>query len=155
MVKTQMRRREYAALLATAAVIALLFCTPLNMAGVIGTSMEPTITENDLVVIAPLAAGEPAVGDIIAFRPQQGMGVAIAHRVVSIEDDGTIRTRGDNLATTDPYHIRPEEIAGRVVLIIPYAGAAMRIVTSPAGYLAFILIPGLLLIAYEIKRSRS
>ncbi|WP_211531076.1 signal peptidase I [Methanocalculus chunghsingensis] len=149
-----MRKSEYAAFIATAAVIALLFCTPLNMAGVIGTSMEPTITQNDLVVIAPLAAGEPAVGDIIAFRPQEGVSVPIAHRIVSIEDDGTIRTRGDNLAATDPYHIRPDQIAGRVVLIIPYAGAAMHIVTSLAGYLALVLIPGLLLIALEIQRMR-
>jgi signal peptidase I len=154
MAETQVRRGEFAALLAVAALLLLLLCSPWHPAAVAGTSMEPTITRNDLVMIAPVDAGDLAVGDIIAFRPQEDDMVPIAHRIVSIDGDGTIRTRCDNAAMPDPYAVRSEQVAGRIALIIPHAGAAMRVVHSTAGYAALILIPGLLIVAHEIRRMR-
>jgi signal peptidase len=130
---------------------------PVRLCPVAGHSMEPAITAADLVVVGPVQVNELKVGDIIAFRPQNGgdgKEPYVAHRIVAIDPSGDFRVKGDNLASEDRNPVEPGDVAGRVLFTIPRAGTVMRVASSPVGYLIFILLPGIVLISDELKKLR-
>ena len=125
---------------------------------VIGDSMDPVFVDNDLLMTVNENNQKFIIGDIIAFRPQHGeewQGPTIAHRIVAIDEAGHITTKGDNVGFADPYDIYPADVIGRVVLVLPGAGAVMRVATSFYGYLALVLVPSLWLIINELRHLRG
>ena len=67
--------------------------------------------------------GRFSVGDVIVYKiPQQK--VPIIHRIVAENGDGTFQTKGDHNAGQNSYErsVAPEQIHGRVILIVPYLG---------------------------------
>lgn len=137
-----------------------MFCPnlPFGIYAVDGSSMEPTVSDDDMLVLVHVSPKMLKTGDIIAFRPQHGkewQGPPIAHRIVAIDEAGHITTKGDNVGSADPYDICPGDVIGRVVLVIPGAGAVIRVATSAYGYVALVLIPSLWLIANELKNLRG
>ena len=78
-----------------------------------GTSMNPTLSESDVLAIEPYNNRPVRIGDVIFFLPPQRE-KPVVHRVVCISPEG-FRTRGDNNSREDPWIIHPEDIFGRVV----------------------------------------
>lgn len=133
-------------------------CMPFTLHTIVGTSMEPVITSNDMVVLMPVNDKDLQGGDIIAFRPHDSGDwnrPPIVHRIIAMDDSGRITTKGDNRDITDRYEILPSDVVGRTVLVLPYAGAVMRILTSVVGYVGFVVIPALLLIIGELRVIRG
>lgn len=76
----------------------------------------------------------PKVGDIIIFTPGAGSSAPrpIIHRIVNINEQGIIQTKGDhnkdqlttsnNLYKTDETNINQEQIIGKAILKVPYLG---------------------------------
>lgn len=103
----------YAACWATVAVVALI--SLLASAGiehrtVLTGSMTPTYNVGDIVWYAP-SSGEHGndlrVGQAVLIAPEGNADNAYTHRVVSIDDDGTVSTAGDAFAgdgLTDIFH---------------------------------------------------
>jgi len=114
-----------------------------------GSSMEPTITSDDLVVVEPGAGF--GVGDVVTYQHRvEGETYTFTHRVVGVEGD-SLRTKGDSLAVEDRYEVEREDVVGRVVLVIPMVGGFLRFVDSPVGLPAFVLFPASLLILAETR----
>ena len=65
----------------------------------------------------------PHVGDIIIFQ-KPGSAESIIHRVVKINDDGTLQTKGDNNNGQLGFEtgIKKEQLLGRAVAVIPIMG---------------------------------
>ena len=86
----------------------------------VGTSMEPTQYEDDLIICdTTVTVDDLAVGDIICFERGDE---SICHRVVDkgTEDDREfVRTKGDNNESMDSDVIFDEELSNRVVMRIP------------------------------------
>lgn len=85
-------------------------------------SMEPAIKPGDLILVRKLGDREVREGDVIQFRRDD---ILISHRVVKIiEDDaGTrYRTRGDNNSAEDLRPVKPEEVKGRIIYVLPKIG---------------------------------
>lgn len=76
----------------------------------VGTSMQPTLCEGDILTLAPLD-GHPAVGDVVLFRYQ---GQHLLHRIISVAD-GTYTTQGDNCVSTESC--RRDAIVARLVAV--------------------------------------
>ncbi|RLC76230.1 MAG: signal peptidase I [Chloroflexi bacterium] len=77
---------------------------PWGLDAIHGSSMEPLITEEDIVVVVPYIStimGEPERGDIIVFRSDRTR-YMVMHRVYDILDgnNGYI-TKGDNIERPD------------------------------------------------------
>lgn len=87
------------------------------LAVVASGSMEPALSKGDLVVLS--ANSVIHKDDIIVFEKN---GETIIHRVVEATPSG-FRTKGDKNPYTDSYAVRPADIVGKAVLVIPKAGS--------------------------------
>jgi signal peptidase I len=91
-----------------------------------GWSMSPALTPGDLVMYrrAPADAHER---DIVVVAPR-GSG-AFIHRVVAVQLDGSLRTKGDANGSSDPEAAASDELAGVVMVGVP-SGKALHALVS-------------------------
>lgn len=87
-------------------------------------SMEPMIMPGDVILIKKIKDIEEVhVGDVIQFRRGS---ILISHRVMEIkqEDKKGVRykTKGDNNSGPDIELVRPEDIKGEIIKVIPKVG---------------------------------
>ncbi|MCM1987122.1 signal peptidase I [Methanococcoides seepicolus] len=117
-----------------------------------GTSMEPTITASDIVVVNAVDSGGPELGDIISYRhylEDRDEPVVIIHRIVGFSNDG-YRTKGDAYDVADSYVVKPEDIVGVMCLKIPYLGGLPRFASTSKGLIMLVIIPAVIVITSEI-----
>ena len=117
--------RAYRSVLLTLSAAAILPLLLTSMAGYVidSGSMRPTISEGDVVVARPFAAGERVdVGRVYVFEDPAVPGRLLVHRIVERRDDGDFTTAGDANDLTDVTPLDAADIRGRGVLLVPYAG---------------------------------
>ncbi len=83
---------------------------------VLTDSMEPVIPAGSWVVCVPVRAEKIAVGDVAAYRKENGTRLqpAIIHRVVGITESGFI-FQGDNNGLPDSRVVRADQIMYRII----------------------------------------
>jgi signal peptidase I len=84
-------------------------------------SMEPSIRRGDVVSVDPSAGAEITPGAVVVFRDPAAAGTVL-HRVVRIEPDGRLRTKGDANRVADSTPVEPEALGGSGRLLVPLAG---------------------------------
>lgn len=99
---------------------------------VLSGSMEPEFSVNDLVFIKE--SNEYKIGDVIVFQDDNSLTM---HRIISISRDEII-TKGDanNIADSPIKH---EDIKGKAVATIPFAGIIVQFIKSTAGFLIMLI----------------
>jgi len=85
---------------------------PYEVRVVTTASMSPTILPYSVVLIRK---GEYEVGQPIAFHTPNGV---VTHRLIAVNTDGTLATKGDALTTIDPSFEPADKVIGGVKLII-------------------------------------
>ncbi len=134
--------RVLGVVLAAAAVVLLvaagLFATgaaPYRAYVVESASMAPQIPTGSLVLVD--TGAEPEAGDVISFRVGQGV---TTHRLLDIDADGTLVTKGDANAQADPFVATSQDIVGTVVGVSPGLGMAVQFLQTPAGLASLLLV---------------
>lgn len=111
-------------------------------------SMTPAIDTGDIVVTEPIAPLEAQVGDIVTFLDPSGSGRLLSHRVWAVHRS-TRRvefvTQGDANTSQERWTVPVDGRIGRVVYRLPTLGYALSWTGSPAGRIAAIAAPALLL----------
>lgn len=102
-----------------------------GMTVVLSGSMEPELSVDDLLIVAPADTYE--VGDVVVFQNQR---TAIVHRIVAINGEEII-TRGD-ANTSDDEPITLANVKGRVVCAIPFVGLIINLIKTPVGTILLI-----------------
>ncbi len=69
-----------------------------------------------------------SVGDVIAFKVNGGF---VIHRIYSVTASGGFTTKGDNNPGTDPWEIRPDQVAGKLWLFVPDVGRLIAGLRDP------------------------
>jgi signal peptidase len=113
-----------------------------------GGSMEPAIPFGSVVVVTPVPAEQLAVGDVVSVRVGAQQAV-FTHRIVRLvprEDGLWLETKGDANDKPDPSIIPATTVIGRLEASLPYAGYAVRLLSTAQGVL-FLLAFGVLLLA--------
>ncbi len=98
-------------------------------------SMEPMIQPGDVVLIRKLVDEqeiyELAEGDIINFKRQD---FTVTHRIEEIITDEagnrTFRTKGDNNKSADTELLKPQDIKGTIIRVIPKVGLPILLMHS-------------------------
>ena len=118
-----------------------------------GGSMNPTISHGSLVLVRAVDPATIAAGDLITYREPGHGNLFITHRVVELPGAGNpgFITRGDANSSPDPKPVEATDIVGKVTRHLPYAGYLVHYLQTVAGLLLAIILPGLLIIASEIK----
>ncbi len=111
--------------------LALALGTPMPIVAVESNSMVPTFSRGDILVLVGVPDGGAAVGDIIVYLPD-GHQTPIVHRVIAINDDGSLQTKGDANANQFEFERRIDyrQIRGKEVLVIPFLGWVKIMVTD-------------------------
>ena len=85
-------------------------------------SMEPGISAGDVVLASRDPVIEDTVGKVITFENPSREGHILTHRVVSIDDDGSLVTQGDANPTPDSVHVPRESVTGLGRLLVQFVG---------------------------------
>lgn len=116
---------------------------------VVSGSMEPTLETGSLLYV--VETGDYAVGDVVTFTRD---GSVVTHRIVD-ETGEEFVTKGDANAERDPWRVAREEIRGEAVLSVPLYGRLLLAARTPVGYVTLVLLPGVALLALELRRLRG
>ena len=106
-------------------VVSHAFGEPWGLDAIHGSSMEPLITEEDVVIVVPYIPHlmrDPSIGDIIVFRNDKA-GCMVMHRIHEVlSDERGFITKGDNVPVPDQELgmdlVRPDDIEGFVPQIL-------------------------------------
>lgn len=103
--------------------LALALSTDIPVVAVESNSMIPTFYRGDILVLRGTNIEDLIIGDIIVFSPDS-QETPVVHRVVKINDDDSVQTKGDANIGQLPFEtrIREEQIHGKIITIIPYLG---------------------------------
>lgn len=85
---------------------------PYEVRIVTAASMSPTITPYSVILIH---RGEYGIGQPISFQTPNGV---VTHRLIAVNSDGTLATKGDAVSTIDPSFEPTDKVIGGVKLII-------------------------------------
>ncbi|MFJ3384874.1 MULTISPECIES: S26 family signal peptidase [unclassified Curtobacterium] len=89
-------------------------------------SMGEAAPVGTLVLDLPVQASSLRVGDIVSFRVSEAPDTTYTHRVIGIDGDGGIHTRGDVNGATDPWTLTQENLVGAPALLVPNLGWLFR-----------------------------
>lgn len=98
-----------------------------------GRSMHPQFIKGDKLLFDPDRIIKK--GDVVAFFEPSGREVIIVHRVIQVYQD-SIRTRGDNNSSPDPYVVPLSVVLGvvcyqnRAGILYPVQGGMRGIITT-------------------------
>ena len=84
-------------------------------AAYVGSSMNPTLREPEIMEIKPYVGRPLRVGDVAFFLPPEA-DQPVVHRVVRVTPAG-ISTLGDNNTQVDTFLLQPKSIKGQVVAV--------------------------------------
>jgi signal peptidase I len=85
-------------------------------------SMEPAINAGDVVLASPDPVIEDSIGRVISFENPTRESHILTHRLVSIEEDGTLVTKGDANPTPDSAHVPRDSVTGLGRLLVQFVG---------------------------------
>jgi signal peptidase I len=120
---------------------------------VLSGSMEPTLSTGDVVVVKRIRPAQAGVGDVVTFRDPRGR--LVTHRVRAVrERSGRFEfvTKGDANNASERWTLGPDGELSRAVFRVPLAGRVLSVTSSPHGRIVLVVIPLLLLGAFEIRR---
>lgn len=118
-------------------------------------SMEPVIKVGSIVVSYPSPIY--AVGDVITFAKTEGSKNFITHRIEArnfpdgLDKDPVYQTSGDANEDFDAGHVKQTQVAGKVVLTLPYLGYVANFAKQPYGFLLLVIVPATIVIYEEFK----
>jgi len=84
----------------------------------------------DALVVVGTETDELSPGDVIVYDIE-GQSTPIVHRIVKINEDENIVTKGDHNPSHDPW--TPTNIHGKAVAVIPFLGWPKLLLTTTLG----------------------
>ncbi|TFC24540.1 signal peptidase I [Cryobacterium sp. TMT1-3] len=88
-------------------------------------SMSPSIPPASIVIVE---ADHYEVGQVITFRRA---GDRTTHRLMAVNDDATLTTKGDANDTVDPFTVPPAAVIGGVAAFVPNLGYLVVYLQNP------------------------
>lgn len=101
---------------------------------VLSGSMEPHYQTGSLIYVADADVNNLSEGDVITF--QLFGGTVATHRIVEVvsEDGLGFITKGDANDVEDSMIVRPSDVIGTPVFVIPYLGYLASYIQQPPGF---------------------
>ena len=126
-----------------------------GMYTIISPSMTPNIDVYDVVFVKNVDPKDLKVNDIITFYSSNAYfsNTPITHRIVEIltipNNDIMFRVKGDANERADDEKVSTDKILGKVLFKFPKLGKLQYLMASRNGWIIAILIPSILIVAYD------
>lgn len=115
-------------------------------------SMEPAIKTGSVIMTAPFR--DYKKDDVITFGSADRSNEPTTHRIYDLEVvEGKIYyiTQGDANNAPDSRKVAQEEVVGKMLFHIPYAGYLVASVRKPLGFMLVLIVPALFIIFDQMK----
>jgi signal peptidase len=122
---------------------------------VLSGSMEPTISTGDVVVERQISPLDARLGDVVSFKDPEDASILITHRVQSmVVHDGVVSfvTKGDANTGVERWKVSSDGTIGKVEYHVWRLGYFLSWVRGPLGRVVLVVVPALILGAYELVR---
>lgn len=122
---------------------------------VLSGSMEPTISTGDVVVERQISPLDARLGDIVSFKDPEDASILITHRVQSmVVHDGVVSfvTKGDANTGVERWKVSADGTIGKVEYHVWRLGYLLFWIRGRLGRVVLVVVPALLLGAYELVR---
>jgi signal peptidase len=114
-------------------------------------SMEPEIKVGSLVVVKETPIKELNVEDIITYKTKSSL---ITHRIVKINENGSLITKGDANNTCDIGEINEDQLQGKVILRLNRLGTIIQTLKQNIILVILVLI-GITFAPEIVKKVRK
>jgi signal peptidase len=125
---------------------------------VLTDSMYPNIQSGDLIICHTVDPEEVEIGDTIAFFDPAGNGTSVVtHQVIDVvKEEGELQfqTKGINNNAADASLVPADNLVGEFQFRIAGAGNIAMFFQTTTGLIVCVVIPLILLVAYDIVRRR-
>jgi signal peptidase len=122
---------------------------------VLSGSMEPTIHTGDVVVERQVSPLDVRLGDVVSFQDPEDASILITHRVQSMvvhDDVVSFVTKGDANTGVERWKVSADGTIGKVEYHVWHLGYLLAGVRGRLGRLLLVVVPAILLGAYELVR---
>jgi signal peptidase len=122
---------------------------------VMSGSMSPAIETGDVVVSRSVSPLDLRLGDVVTFRDPHDSKRLITHRVRGIRISGgeaRFVTKGDANNSAESWVVPSDGKVGLVAFRLPKLGYLFSWLGNPLARLALVVVPALLLGAFELRR---
>lgn len=116
-------------------------------------SMEPTIATGEYIIVKDTDAGDLKVGDIITYYTEDPeiKDFLVTHRVVRLNDDGTLITMGDANPVEDQIPVKPERVLGKFAKKARFFGIVDGFGDKRKLLFVLVIVPILVMAVYELR----
>ena len=121
------------------------------------SSMAPRIKVGDVILAAPEHNPQKLLGRVTVFHdPDPGrVGSIKSHRVVAINSDGTLTTKGDANQSVDSVHVKVSAVVGLGRLLVRYVGLPLIWVQKGEWLKFALLLASIWFAALLVMRDRD
>jgi signal peptidase len=141
------------ALLALTGTLLLITLVPLafgwSPSVVLSGSMQPEVAPGDVVLAQPIAPQDLVPGRVIRFADPADAGRYLVHRIVEVNPDGTIVTKGDANRVRDSRTVTASQVTGVLRLRVPWVGLPRLWVVNGA-YGRLLALAGAVALAWSL-----
>jgi signal peptidase I len=116
-------------------------------------SMEPRINVGDIVLASPDHDPKTLLGHVTVFQDPALPGNIKSHRVIALNPDGTMTTKGDANPTADPVPVHAAQVRGIGRLLVRWAG--LPLIWAMTGQLLFLGLFLLVVLASAVAVARD
>jgi signal peptidase I len=118
-------------------------------------SMQPRIDVGDIVLAAPETDPDTLLGRVTVFNDAERPGSTKTHRVIAVNDDGTMTTKGDANPNADTAPLKVEDVRGLGRLLVTFAGLPMVWMHTGQWFLLGLFLLSLVVASYLVGRDRD
>ena len=111
-------------------------------------SMEPTISPDDLIIVAEQDAYE--VDDIVVYQTGS---MLVVHRIISMDEE-TVTTKGDANSGEDAP-VQLSAVKGEVVAVIPMMGTMFKLLKTPTATIVLLALAVIMMEASFRKEKQQ
>jgi len=123
-------------------------------------SMSPKIKPGDIVIIKEVNSNNIEVGDVVTYKTDNLLITHRVNKIITNDNELQFITKGDANNTVDTDAIRANQIMGKKIFSVPYAGYVVNFFTKnfvlfPLFIIAFVAITAIKEIIKKSKLSKT
>lgn len=132
---------------------------PLSAFIILSGSMKPAIGVGSISIVQAQQRYSP--GDIITYSKTGKNKMTVTHRVTEVIESSTYYgdpeyvTKGDANEEADSGIVKHANVAGRVIVSLPYLGYIADFAKTPKGFVLLIIVPATIIIYEELKNLKK